>query len=134
MIRKTLALLIRALRVDARNFRSHLIRVGLLSVILYSLWFSDFMSPLSGAPGLTLFRILAISNAVFVTIFGVGHFASAIAEEKEERTLGLLKMADVGSLSILLGKWAPRMIAMLLLVIVQVPFTLLSVTLGGVLS
>jgi hypothetical protein len=41
-------------------------------------------------------------------------------------------MADIGALSILLGKWFPRVIGMLSLIAVQFPFTLLAITLGGV--
>ena len=36
--------------------------------------------------------------------------ANAITEEKEEQTLGLLKMAGIGPLAMLTGKWLPRMI------------------------
>ena len=71
-------------------------------------------------------------NIWFITLVGVTYFSSAITEEKEERTLGLLRMADIGSGSILLGKWAPRVVGMLSLVAVQFPFTLLAITLGGV--
>ncbi|HUG89505.1 MAG TPA: hypothetical protein VML55_01640, partial [Planctomycetaceae bacterium] len=63
---------------------------------------------------------------------GISYFATAITEEKEQRTLGLLRMADINPVSILLGKSVPRMLAAVLLLVVQVPFTLLAVTLGGV--
>jgi len=132
MVRKTLALLIRALRVDARNFRPHMMRFGLVALMLYLLWISQESSRFMGAPGLMLFRSIAYANVWFITIVGVTYFASAVTEEKEERTLGLLKMADVGALSILLGKWLPRVLGMLSLLAVQFPFTLLAVTLGGV--
>jgi ABC-type transport system involved in multi-copper enzyme maturation permease subunit len=132
MLRKTLALLVRALRVDARSIRPHLVRLGLLVTILWLLFIADESSRLSGAPGLVLFQSLTYVNTWFITIVGVTYFASAITEEKEERTLGLLKMADIGGASILLGKWAPRVLGMLSLVAVQFPFTLLAVTLGGV--
>ncbi|MBX3444201.1 MAG: hypothetical protein KF774_17495 [Planctomyces sp.] len=132
MIRKSLALLIRALRVDARSIRPHLMRFGLVLIVLYLLWFSSSVSSFFGAPGLALFRSIAWANIVFITLVGVTYFSSAVTEEKEERTLGLLKMADVGGAAILLGKWAPRMVGMLSLLIVQIPFTLLSITLGGV--
>ncbi|HVJ84036.1 MAG TPA: hypothetical protein VM452_00250 [Caulifigura sp.] len=132
MIRKTLALLVRALRVDARNLRPHLIRFGLLATILWLLFLAQEMSQSSGAPGLRLFESLTYVNIWFITFVGVTYFASAITEEKEERTLGLLRMADIGALSILLGKWVPRMVGLLALIAVQFPFTLLAITLGGV--
>ncbi len=132
MFRKTLALLIRALRVDARSLRPHLIRLGLLATILWLLYLASWQASFMGAPGLQLFSGLTVTNTWFITIVGVTYFASAITEEKEERTLGLLRMADIGGASILLGKWLPRMIGMLSLIVVQFPFTLLAITLGGV--
>lgn len=132
MFRKTLALLLRALRVDARNFRPHMMRFGLVALMLYLLWFSQVSSSLMSAPGLLLFQAISYANIWFISIVGVTYFASAVTEEKEERTLGLLKMADVGALSVLLGKWLPRVLGMLSLMAVQFPFTLLAVTLGGV--
>jgi ABC-type transport system involved in multi-copper enzyme maturation permease subunit len=132
MFRKTLALLVRALRVDARSIRPHLIRLGLLATILWLLYIASAGASFLGAPGLQLFSMLTRVNTWFITIVGVSYFASAITEEKEERTLGLLRMADIGGGSILLGKWLPRIIGMLSLIVVQFPFTLLSITLGGV--
>ena len=68
----------------------------------------------------------------FATLAGPLMFATCITEEKEEQTLGLLRMANVGPLSLLLGKLAPRLASALLILIVQFPFTLLAITLGGV--
>jgi len=133
MLRKTLALLIRALRVDAREFRPHLIRFGLVGLLLLMVYFFSVESAVSmmGAPGLQMFRGIVSINGWFLVLVGSVYFASAITEEKEERTLGLLKMADVGGLSLLLGKWLPRVIALVLLLAVQLPFTMLAITLGG---
>jgi hypothetical protein len=69
---------------------------------------------------------------IFLTLAGISTFSSTITEEKEEETLGLLQMAGVDSLGLLLGKSGGRLIQALLLVAVQYPFTLLSITLGGV--
>ena len=70
-------------------------------------------------------------GAVF-WIWCYGFFATAITEEKEEGTLGLLKMAGISRVSILLGKSTSRLITAILLFLVQLPFTLLAITLGGV--
>ena len=45
----------------------------------------------------------------------------------------MLRIAGIGPLSLLLGKWLPRVIGALLLLSVQFPFTLLAITLGGIL-
>lgn len=133
MIAKTLALVVRALRVDVRDVRSHLFRGALAAIILWFLTTVTAASWMASAPGLQLFRSVVWLNYWFITVAGASYFASAITEEKEERSLSLLKMADIGPVSILLGKWIPRLIGAILLVLVQIPFTSLAVTLGGVL-
>ena len=71
-------------------------------------------------------------NFFCITVAGLSFFSSAITEEKEDMTLGLLKMAGVSSLALLIGKSTPRLIAALVLLTAQLPFTMLAVTLGGV--
>jgi ABC-type transport system involved in multi-copper enzyme maturation permease subunit len=90
------------------------------------------MSLIVGAPGLRFFRSICLLNAVLITLAGFSYFASAITEEKEEGTLGLLKLADLSALSILLGKSTSRLVAALVVFAGQFPFALLAITLGGV--
>lgn len=127
-----LALLMRALRMDARQMRSHLFRLAFVGFIYLCLLMATFQSVFLGAPGLQFFSQIAWLNAVFITCAGIGFFASAITEEKEEETIGLLQMAGLNHLGILLGKSTARLIQVMLLLIVQFPFMLLAVTLGGV--
>jgi len=87
-----------------------------------------------GAPGLLFFRLIFVMNAAFITLLGISFFATAISEEKEEDTLGLMQMAGINPLGILLGKLGGRLVQALLLVAVQYPFTLLAITMGGVSS
>ena len=132
MISQSLALLHRALRVDARLIRSHFFRTSLLGFLLF--WLFDAQSSfLTGAPGLRFFGLIHLCNFWFVTFAGVTFFATAITEEKEELTLGLLKMAGMSPLALLTGKWAPRVVGGVLLLSVELPFTMLAITLGGVL-
>ncbi len=70
----------------------------------------------------------------FVTLLGGIYFSTAIVEEKEERTLPLLKMTGASSFTILLGKSGPRLISVVLLLLVLAPFLILAITLGGVLQ
>lgn len=129
---QTLALFFRALRVDARLLQSHLLRLGLVVFVVVNLLWAHGASVLVGAPGLDYFRSISYVNFAFATLAGPLLFATCITEEKEEQTLGLLRMANVGALSLLLGKLAPRLASALLIVSVQFPFTLLAITLGGV--
>ncbi len=131
MWRGIFALLFRSLRTDSRAVRVHLLWFFLLGVIYLALCWAQQTSIFFGAPGRSFFRIVAYVNAAFVTLLGVGFFSSAITEEKEEDTLGLMTMAGISPLGILLGKSTSRLFQVLLLLAIQYPFTLLAVTLGG---
>jgi len=81
---------------------------------------------------LRFFWQIAWLNLFFISCAGIGFFSSAITEEKEEETIGLLQMAGLNPLGILLGKSTSRLIQAAMLLVVQFPFALLAVTLGGV--
>ena len=129
---KFFALVRRSLQTDARQARGHLARLALGVIVLFTLYMTQIESAFRSAPGLELFRFVSVYNFLFVTTLGTAFFATAITEEKEERTLSLLKMADVGATSIIMGKWSPRLIGAFLLLSIQIPFTILAITLGGV--
>jgi hypothetical protein len=129
-----LALFERALRIETRSAMMCWARVGLLVVILFVLFPIQTMARygLYGAPGLRFFQEMVWVNFVFISLAGLSYFASAITEEKEEMMLGLLRMTDLNPAAILLGKSTSRLIGATLLLLGQVPFILLAVTLGGV--
>ncbi len=87
-----------------------------------------------GAPGLWLFQSIAAVDVFFLTIVGISYFSSAISEEKEEDTLGLMLLAGISPLGILAGKAGGRLCQTSLAFAVQYPFFQLAVTLGGVTS
>src|SRR5262249_36578238 len=132
MFTGTLAMLHRAVRLDARLLRTHLFRAGFAWLVyvslLYTLWISQ---TLLGAPGLRMFEAMTWLNVVLISLAGVSFFATAITEEKEEDTLGLLKMAGVDPLRILLGETTRRLLGAVLPLLVQVPCPLLAIRLGG---
>lgn len=134
MFTGSLAMLHRALRLDARLLRTHLFRFGFALLIYAGLWWAMFMSSrtLMGAPGLKLFQTLTYLNVALIALAGISFFATAITEEKEEETLGLLQLAGLDPVGILLGKSTSRLVGAILLLLVQFPFTLLAITLGGV--
>ncbi len=126
------ALLTRSLREDNRLKQTYFVRGGLICFILLMLLTSQSSYVYTGAPGLAFFSKVVFTNFFFITLTGLSYFAGAIAEEKEEGTLGLLRMTNLGPLTILLGKSSSRLLGIGLLLLVQLPFTLLAVTLGGV--
>ena len=127
-----LALLTRSLRQDARQTRNHVFRLAFVAFIYLALLAATVTSGLFGAPGLRFFSQIAWLNMFFISCAGIGFFSSAITEEKEEETIGLLQMAGLNPLGILLGKSTSRLIQATMLLVVQFPFSLLAVTLGGV--
>jgi hypothetical protein len=127
-----LALFVRALRQDARNKMTYWGRAGLVMGMLVLLALTQSSSGWAGAPGLRFFSSSIFINFFFISLAGLSYFASAITEEKEEMTLGLLRMTNLNPLSILLGKSTSRLCGALLLLAVQFPFTFLAVSFGGV--
>ena len=127
------ALLTRTLEFDACRLRPHLIRTIPLLILLPMLLTVQGSGRFS-APGRWLFTLIAQCNVVLVTIAGIVVFARIIAEERESRTLGLLMMSGTSNLAILLGKALPRAVQLSLFVLLQFPFILLAVTMGGVMT
>lgn len=127
-----LAFFSRSLRVESRSIWLYMKRLALLVVVLLYLVTMHLTMAFFGAPGLRFFAGVMHVNVFFICILAVSYFSSAISEEKEEQTLGLLRMTKLNPISILLGKSTSRTIGAILLILAQLPFTLLAVTLGGV--
>lgn len=132
MSKPIFALFTRSLRQESRQTVPYLIRILLIGAILVELFFFYAASSRMGAPGLQFFSTVFYTNLVVITLAGISYFSTAITEEKEEMTLGLLRMTLLDPLSILLGKSTVRLIGAGMLLAAQVPFTILAVTLGGV--
>jgi ABC-type transport system involved in cytochrome c biogenesis permease component len=125
-----LALFVRSLRADVRSKSLLWTRIALVVGIVFSFWRAGERG--RAAPGLDFFTLLVWMNFICIGVAGLSYFASAITEEKEDATLSLLRMTDLSPFSILLGKSTSRLCGGLVLLLVQVPFALLAVTLGGV--
>lgn len=132
MLQGTFALMNRSLRVDDRLLRTHLFRLGFLTFTYFMVIITQRQQASFGAPGLRLFVMIIFLNFFFILLAAAGFFSSSISEEKEEMTLGLLQMAGVQSLSLLLGKYIPRLAWAILLLVSQIPFMMLAITLGGI--
>lgn len=132
MLSKILAFLERGLRVDARLVRLHLLRLGMVLLVFGALFVAHIGSITVGAPGLGFFSWICWTTLIFSTLAGSTFFATSITEEKEEQTLGLLTLANIRPGTLIVGKFLPRMCNALLILTVLFPFTLLSITLGGV--
>lgn len=126
------ALFTRSLRELLRSKMSYWVLVAMVGVIFIFLLGAQSDATNSTAPGLGFLLNSLFVELTFVTLAAVSYFATAITEEKEEGTLGLLRMTNLDPLAILLGKSTSRLAAALLLLTATIPFTLLAITLGGV--
>ena len=128
----TTAMFHRAMRTDAQRMSPHLFRMLFAGLILGSLVIAHVRSLSLGAPGLFFFSNILWLNFALIVLAAVSFLATAITEEKEEGTLGLLMLAGVSPLAMLLGKSASRQFSTALLLVVQFPFALMAIVLGGV--
>lgn len=133
MLHGVVTLFVRSLRMEAHWLRTHLFRLMFAFMIYCLMMMAQLQSMTTGAPGLTFFAGMLFLNATFIMLGGLAFFSTAITEEKEENTIGLLMMAGISPLSLLLGKSTSRLLQALILLLIQFPFTLLAITLGGVL-
>ena len=131
-LRPIFALFVRSLREQSRAKFTSLSRGAIALLILIFIAMNERSFTRQSAPGQSVLVILVMVNFFVIAIFGLSTFASVITEEKEDDTLGLLQMTRLNPLSILLGKSTARLCEGLLLLAVQVPFTMLCITLGGV--
>ncbi len=128
----TTALLARTVRLSTRGWGTHTTRLVLGVVVLFTLATTTTFSARFGAAGLHLLGSIVWWSALFITLAGIGLFCSAITEEKEEQTIGLLRMAGLRPMAILLAKSTARFYDAVMLFAILLPFTMLAVTLGGV--
>lgn len=132
MFNQSFALMLRSLRVDSRQHRFHLLRAVLTGILIVSSTFNFALGASLSATGLLFFSGIIWTNVWFLVLGGPVLFGTVIAEEKEERTLQLLKIANVTPLAILAGKTVPLLVSVLLVLAIQAPFLMLAVTMGGV--
>ncbi|MFN9968988.1 MAG: ABC transporter permease subunit, partial [Phycisphaerae bacterium] len=121
----------RSIREESRLLTHHLLRGGIALSILIALFLQGVNSVFFGAAGLRLYSSICFLVYWFLTIAGTLYFSLAIAEEKDEGTLPLLQMTGVSDFALLLGKSIPRLAIVFLIQLVILPFSILSITLGG---
>lgn len=128
----TLALAGRSIRADENRVLIHLLRGMVVIFIVFIMMMAVSEMTRNDAPGQGIFYIVATINSFATFLAAIAFFPSTITEEKEARTLGLLRMADVGPMAIIAGKSLPRLGLIVALLVIQIPIVLLAVTLGGV--
>ena len=107
-------------------------RSGLGALLFLYLLLSESGVSRSSAPGRELLISIAIMTASMLALAVMISSSAAITEEKEQRTLGLLRMTGLDPFAILLAKSTARLCEALLLMASTLPLALLATTLGGV--
>ena len=121
------------LKMDSKSIYPHIVRAAFAGAMLFaiSMSFTDVFG--TGSMGLRFFELVCTLNVLIITVSGISYFVTAVTEEKDAGTYALLRLAGMNSLSITLGKSTSRLVSSLMLLVIQMPFTFLSITLGGVL-
>ena len=127
------ALLLRRLRLDLRGAAGRLIRLFGAGMLLITILAAIENSRTIGSPGLVAFRWIVWCDAFLIGAASITVFAAIIAGEREGGTLGLLRMTGTSPLTLLLGQGMSGILIGCLLLLVQFPFIVLTITLGGVL-
>ncbi|MDA1230106.1 MAG: hypothetical protein O2856_04970 [Planctomycetota bacterium] len=133
MISGTLMLFNWSLKMDSRSIYPHIIRAVFSFLMLFFIsmaWVDVFGT---SRTGLRYFESICFLNVLIITVCGVSYFVTAVTEEKDAGTFALLRLAGLTALSITLGKSTSRLVSSLMLLVIQLPFTFLAITLGGVL-
>ena len=82
--------------------------------------------------GVALFQFLAPLQLVLAVFFSALGSASAVAQEKDRRTLELLLLTNLSNSELVLGKLLASMLNVLVLLAAGLPFFMLIVLFGGV--
>ncbi|MFN9719062.1 MAG: hypothetical protein ACK58L_10235 [Planctomycetota bacterium] len=135
MISSVLNLFHWTLKMDARSIFPYILRAVFAVLLLFGISMAMAGTSLFGTnnAGLSFFGYICAMNVAVITVAGVSYFVSAVTEEKDSGTYALLRLAGMSPLSITLGKSTSRLVSSLMLLIIQLPFTFLSITLGGIL-
>ncbi len=132
-IRRISALLLRRLRLDLRSASGHVLRLFAAGCLLFTI-FTVVQSNVSiGAPGLTVYRWIVWVDSLLISIASMTVFATIISAEREQGTLALLRMTGMSPLSLILGQGVSGVVIGCLLIAIQLPFVVLTITLGGIL-
>lgn len=118
----------------ARHVRQRPFHVARSSVVACSLVLlagSVASAAQVGAAGQAMLQILFWLTWAAVLLFGAATFGPMLAAEREEGTLPLLRLTGHSTGTLLVGKTAGALWTFVSFVLVQVPFSMLSVTLGG---
>ncbi|MBI2191593.1 MAG: ABC transporter permease subunit [Planctomycetes bacterium] len=131
----------RDLKMMARRRRTYVVRTlfaGSLFLLLDILWATEgtgrkLESVASMAAfGQGLFMSLGALGAILAAVLAPAYTAGAIAEEKERGSMDVIRTTQIGSAELVLGKWACRILPILILLASGLPLLAACTLFGGV--
>ena len=85
-----------------------------------------------GAKGVLALGALTACNTVFIFLYSFAYSCRVISEEKQFKTMILLRLTPVNEKNIFWGKILPPFINLLQILVFQLPVMILAFTLGGI--
>jgi len=131
----------REVAIAPRRPRMYIARAGYALVLLILMWLAWML--LTGTQlvrdvgdlarfGSSLFQLLAAFQLVLALFFSAMLTASAVAQEKDRRTLVLLLLTNLSNSELVLGKLLASLLGVLVMLAAALPIFMLSALLGGV--
>ncbi|MCM8540614.1 MAG: ABC transporter permease subunit [Lentisphaeraceae bacterium] len=85
-----------------------------------------------GSKGVLALYGLSTCNIIYIILYSFAYFARVISEEKQNKTMTLLRLTPISQESLFFGKLLPPFINLLMMMVFQLPIIALAITLGGV--
>jgi len=131
----------REVAIAPRRPRMYIARAGYALVLLILMWLAWML--LTGTQlvrdvgdlarfGSSLFQLLAAFQLALALFFSAMLTASAVAQEKDRRTLVLLLLTNLSNSELVLGKLLASLLGVLVMLAAALPIFMLSALLGGV--
>jgi len=127
--------------IAPRRPRTYIARAGYAGVLLILMWLAWLL--LTGTQlvrdvgdlarfGSSLFQLLAAFQLALVLFFSAMLTASAVAQEKDRRTLVLLLLTNLSNSELVLGKLMASLLGVFVMLLAGLPIFMLTALLGGV--
>ncbi len=131
----------REVAIAPRRPRTYISRAGYAAVLLILMWLAWLL--LTGTQlardvgdlarfGASLFQLLSGFQLALVLFFSAMLTASAVAQEKDRRTLVLLLLTNLSNCELVVGKLLASLLGVLVMLLAALPIFMLTTLLGGV--
>ncbi len=133
------------LRVSSRRRRNYVLRFAYLALLTVFIVYAWMMTARQGGSGSAIYQLSRMPEVgkhiittvvwfqfITIQIIAVVMMSSAISEEIQRRTLGVLMTTPIGSFQIVLGKLLSRLLQLTLLLAISMPLLAIVRVFGGV--